>query len=269
MNAGIIVVRGAGRPMGNPSRCGNFYLCGVACRNLEQMPTRTTSHFFRVRRRRVPAFLCALCASMVSVLYLFTFLPAVRAQQIDVATLPARDTHEGLTVAVDPYTDAARSKERFGKKHPYQAGLLAVEVIIRNDNTRPVRLDLKELRLLLSPPGNSRQRLAPLELDVVIEKILHKEQGGPNPTVSRLPIPRRRPDRSKDWKEIEARLAPAVFINDILPPQATVRGFLFFDLARRFEWVPYGRLYVPDLKFMDDGQALFYFEVDLSKAARP
>jgi hypothetical protein len=45
-----------------------------------------------------------------------------------------------------------------------------------------------------------------------------------------------------------------------------VRGFFFFDMARRFEWVPYGRVYVPELKFMDDGQALFFFEVDLSKA---
>ncbi len=46
------------------------------------------------------------------------------AQRIDPSTLPARDTHEGVTVAVDPYTDAARSKERFGKKHPHLAGIL-------------------------------------------------------------------------------------------------------------------------------------------------
>ncbi len=193
-----------------------------------------------------------------------------RAQQIDVNTLPARDTHEGLTLAADPYTDALRSKERFGKKHPYQAGLLAVEVIIRNDTLRPVRLNLGAIRLLLEPPGTSRQRLEPLELEVVIEKTLHKEQGGPNPTASRLPIPRMpKPDRSKEWKQLESALAPYVFSYDILPPQATVRGFLFFDMARRFEWVPYGRLYVPDLKFMDDGQALFFFEVDLSKAEKP
>jgi len=201
---------------------------------------------------------------------LLLLVPPIAAQQIDVNSLPARDTHEGVTVAVDPYTDAARSKERFGKKHPYEAGLLAVEIFIRNDTTRPIRLDLEQMRLLISPPGNSRQRLAPLEMDVVIEKILHKEQGGPNPTASRVPLPIPRPnaDRSKDWKKVEEVLAPSVFINDILPPQATVRGFLFFDLARRFEWVPFARLYVPDLKFMDDGQALFYFEVELSKANR-
>jgi hypothetical protein len=189
------------------------------------------------------------------------------AQRIDPATLPARDTHEGVTVAADPYSDAARSKERFGKKHPHQAGLLAVEVVMRNDTTRPIRVNLDAVRLLLEPPGTSRQRLEWLDLETVIEKILHKEQGGPNPTVSRLPIPRRpKPDRSKEWKQVEAALAPYVFNFDILPPQATVRGFFFFDMARRFEWVPYGRVYVPDLKFMDDGQALFFFEVDLSKA---
>ena len=217
----------------------------------------------------MPAFLRALCASVVSVICLSLAASPLPAQQIDVNSLPARDTHEGVTVAVDPYTDSARSKERFGKKHPYEAGLLAVEIFVRNDTTRPIRLDLYQMRLLISPPGNSRQRLAPLEMDVVIEKILHKEQGGPNPTASRvpLPIPRPKADRSKDWKKVEEVLAPSVFINDILPPQATVRGFLFFDLARRFEWVPFARLYVPDLKFMDDGQALFYFEVDLSKAA--
>lgn len=189
------------------------------------------------------------------------------AQRIDPSSLPARDTHEGVTVAADPYTDAARSKERFGKKHPHQAGLLAVEVVMRNDTARPIRVNLEAVRLLLEPPGTSRQRLQALELETVIERILHKEKGGPNPTVSRLPIPRMpKADRSKEWKQVEAALSPYVFNFDILPPQATVRGFFFFDMARRFEWVPYARVYVPELKFMDDGQALFFFEVDLSKA---
>jgi len=192
------------------------------------------------------------------------------AQRIDPTTLPARDTHEGVTVAVDPYTDAARSKERFGKKHPYQAGLLAVEVVMQNGTKRPIRVNLEAIRLYLEPPGTSRQRIEWLDLETVIEKILHKEQGGPNPTVSRLPIPRKpKADRSKEWKQVEEAIAPYLFNFDILPPQATVRGFFFFDLARRFEWVPYGRVYVPELKFMDNGQALFFFEVDLNKAVKP
>lgn len=208
-----------------------------------------------------------LRTGLLTALSLAWIAPVAQAQRIDVETLPARDTHEGVTVAADPYTDAARSKERFGKRHPYQAGLLAVEVVMRNDATRPIRVNLEAVRLLLEPPGTSRQRLEPLDLETVIEKILHKEQGGPNPTVSRLPIPRKPPpDRSKEWKQTESALAPYVFTYDILPPQATVRGFFFFDMARRFEWVPHARVYVPEMKFMDDGQALFFFEVDLSKA---
>jgi hypothetical protein len=201
--------------------------------------------------------------------FLLCVAGAARSQQIDPKALPAHEEHEGVVVAVDPYADATRSKERFGKKHPYQAGLLAVEVIIRNDNLRPIRLNLGAIRLLIEPPGHSRQRIEPLELEVVVEKIVHKEKGGPNPTMPRIPIPTRKPSRSKEWQEVEAALAPAAFVNDILPPQATVRGFLFFDLARRFEWVNYAQLYVPELKYMDDGQALFFFEVGLRKAGKP
>lgn len=221
--------------------------------------------FFFSRSRPRPAIAAPL---VLAGLYL-ALAGGTLAQRIDPATLPARDTHEGVTVAADPYTDPQRSKERFGKKHPYQAGLLAVEVVMHNGTTRPIRVNLDAIRLLLDPPGNSRQRLVPLDLETVIEKILHKERGGPNPTVSRLPIPRPpKADRSKEWRQVEASLAPYLFTYDILPPQATVRGFFFFDMARRFEWVPHARVYVPELKFMDDGQALFFFEVDLAKATK-
>ena len=36
----------------------------------------------------------------------------------------------------------------------------------------------------------------------------------------------------------------------------------------RYDWLPYAKFYVPDLKFMDTKQALLFFEVDLS-TARP
>lgn len=222
--------------------------------------------FFFLRSRPQPV----IAAPLVIAGLCLALAGGTLAQRIDPGTLPARDTHEGVTVAADPYADPQRSKERFGKKHPYQAGLLAVEVVMHNDTTRPIRVNLGAIRLLLDPPGTSRQRLVPLDLETVIEKILHKERGGPNPTVSRLPIPRPpKADRSKEWRQVEESIAPYLFTYDILPPQATVRGFFFFDMARRFDWVPHARVYVPELKFMDDGQALFFFEVDLAKAAKP
>ena len=47
------------------------------------------------------------------------------------ASLP-HDTHDGLTVLADPYTNKARGKERFGKANPMEVGILPVEVFLRN-----------------------------------------------------------------------------------------------------------------------------------------
>jgi hypothetical protein len=92
--------------------------------------------------------------------------------------------------------------------------------------------------------------------------------GGPNPTVPRRPIPSRGPKsgRSKEWKELEAALRQAAFQNDVLPPRSSVHGFLFFDINHRYYWLPYARLYVPDVRFLEGKQALLFFEVDLRAA---
>jgi hypothetical protein len=45
---------------------------------------------------------------------------------IDPATLPARDVHQGLLIAVNPYTSAEQYKARFGKRTPYDGGILAI-----------------------------------------------------------------------------------------------------------------------------------------------
>jgi len=190
--------------------------------------------------------------------------------QSDPTSLPARDSHEGLLVVADPYQDAARYKARFGKKNPYDAGILAVEVFFRNDTDKPIRLDLEAIRLLLNPPGFDKQRLGPMSAEDVADRILNK--GAQDPTARRrpLPVPGRGPKggRGKDWEELVATLRAGAFATDLLPPRSTVHGFLFFDIDRRFDWVPSARLYLPDLKFMTDKKALLYFEVDFG-AARP
>ncbi len=181
--------------------------------------------------------------------------------------LPARESHEGLLIAADPYHDPARSKAKFGKKHPQDAGILAIEVHLRNDTKRAIQMDLSAIRLLLAPPGNARQRIEPLTLEGMIEKTLYKERGGPN-MERRIPIPRRTTpeNRPKEWKKFEEAVRPMVLEMDILPPMSSVRGFVFFNLGRNMNWAAHSRLYFPSLKFVDTNQELFYFEVDLSKA---
>ncbi len=189
-------------------------------------------------------------------------------QSTDPTQLPARETHAGLTIAVDPYADAARVKEKFGKKHPYAAGILPVEVFFKNDTNQAIHVALEEIRLVISPPEGARQRVAPLDFDTVIERTLHEEKGGPEVKKPRVPIPlpRSPADRSKEWKKLEESWNAFLLSGDVLPPQSTIRGFLFFDMGRHLDWAPYSRLLVPRLKVIQTNQELFYFEVDFAKA---
>src|SRR5712692_6054345 len=206
---------------------------------------------------------------MVAAAFLIAGAGFARTQS-NPAALPARDAHNGLLVAADPYRDAERCKARFGKKNPFDAGILAIEVFFRNDNDKAIRVELESIRLLLRPTGADRQRLAPLPVEEVADRILDK--GKPDPTATRrtIPIPGRGPKkgRGKEWDELAASLRALAFEMDVLPPRSTVHGFLFFDLDRRYDWVPVARLYVPDLKFLPEKQPLLFFEVDLA-LARP
>jgi len=180
--------------------------------------------------------------------------------------LPARESHSGLLIAVDAYHDAARSKERFGKKHPQAAGILAVEVIFRNDTNRAIWIGLDRIRLILEAPGASRQRLEPMHRAEVVDRLLGK--GPPDPTLPRRPLPRRRPSGpDKQWAETEVLISSLELNFDALPPQSTMRGFLFFDLNKRFDRLAHARLYIPELKFIHTGEELMFFEIDLARAA--
>ena len=189
------------------------------------------------------------------------------AQQTDPATLPARESHEGLLIAADPIDDAARSKERFGKKSPHSVGILALEVYFKNDTSKAIRVDLDRIRLAIESPGQDRQQLRPMPLEVVVNAIVYPE--GLNPTAPRKPRPfpgSGTGSKTKDVKQVDEVLRPLAMEMDILPPLATVRGLLFFNLDRNFDKLQYAQLYIPDLSFVADGKPLMFFEMDLSKA---
>lgn len=192
------------------------------------------------------------------------------AQQTDPTTLPAREAHEGLLIAADLYDDAVRSKERFGKKSPHSVGILALEVYFKNDTDKAIRVDLDRIRLATEAPGENRQQIHSIPIETVVNAIVYP--GGLNPTAPRkprpLPFPSGTGSKDKDVKQVGDFLRPLALEMDVLPPRATVRGLIFFDLNGRFEMLRYAQLYVPDLAFVQDGKALMFFEVDLSKAVR-
>jgi hypothetical protein len=190
--------------------------------------------------------------------------------QSDLSSLPARDSHQGVTVAVKPYVTEKSYQDQFGKRTPYEAGILALEVFFRNDNDRPIRVNLGAIRLLVSRQGEPTQRLEQLSAETVADRVLLQTPA--DPRRPRLPFPiGGRPAtsaRDKNWLELAERLRAAGVKSDLLAPRSTVRGFLYFDINHHFDWLAGARLDVPDLAFMLDNQALFFFQVDLAPALR-
>ncbi len=201
-------------------------------------------------------------------LYLFLTPSLALAQSslsADPASLPARDVHEGLLVAADSYHHVARSKSKFGKKHPQGAGLLALDVYFRNDTDQPIRITLDRILLLIEPPGERRQRLEFLSVEEVVDRLAGKDAPAPSVPRTRLPLPRS--DRNKDWQRVEQTVSPLALQLGLVPPHVTVHGFLFFDLDSHWELLSHARLYIPEVKAFG-GKQLLFFEVDLAPALK-
>ena len=201
----------------------------------------------------------------------FAAREGARAQsQTDPNSLPAKDSHQSLLIAADPYLSADRYKARFGNKHtPYDAGILALEVYARNDNDKPIRVNLDTVTLVIAAPGQSRQKLAPVAPEEVADRVLLKTPRDVRAPRLPLPLPGGVPKKSKgkEWDEFATELRAVSLSSDVLPPNATVHGFFYFDIDHHFDWVSNARFELPDLQFMLDKKALFFFEVDLASAA--
>jgi len=186
----------------------------------------------------------------------------------DPMSLQTRDAHQNLTIVADPYLKADRyKKEIFGKDSFYAAGIIAIDVYFRNDNDAPIRLNQGTIQLTISAPGQDRQRLGILSPEEVADRTLLTANSNirahrPFPFPS---IPSGS-GHSKDWMEMTTTLHSVALGTDVLPPHATTHGFLFFDMNHDFGAIHYAHLYIPDLAFMTDHQALFFFEVDLAGA---
>jgi hypothetical protein len=192
--------------------------------------------------------------------------PVQAAESVDPSALPAHDSHQGLLIAADPYLSNERSRQRFGKKHPYGAGLLALEVFLRNDTDGPIQIQLDSMELKVAPPGRPTERLAPLTVrEAALRIILPLE---PNPKTQNGPIPEidLRVDKNKDVTKMEKSLRTEILSGDRIGPHSTLHGFLLFDLGHQFEQVRNASLYVPDVCRAASGERLLFFEVHLGSA---
>jgi len=193
-----------------------------------------------------------------------------RAQQQPLSkpiTTSSLDSHQGLTIAADPWLSAERYKQAFAKKSPYNSGILAVMMTIRNDSGESVKVGIERIRLDITFDENNRQQIPPLSSEQLADAVLH-----PHPkTTSRFPVPIPVPSsggggRDKNWQQYQKLAEDAALHAGVVAPHSAVQGLLYFDLQGQFDLLGSARLYIPDLLALEKNQALMYFDIDLSRS---
>jgi hypothetical protein len=200
----------------------------------------------------------------------FVLAPALAGQQAAPVRAPIKDSHEKMTVGVDPWTVASRYKERFPKKSPFSKGVVALKVSFRNDSDESIKIDLPHIRLLLQMNEEERQELEPLTADEVADTVMLKNNGK-DPTAKRIPLPipvgGGKPLRDKNWTEFRDDCQNAAVPSSVVAAHGTVEGLLYFDLRGEVELLQNARLYVPNLTTMGTKQPLSYFDIPLGASS--
>jgi len=180
------------------------------------------------------------------------------------------DSHEGVTIGIDPWTSASRYKGKFPKKNPYTGGIVGLHFSIRNDNDEPIRLNRERIRLLVQLDEENKQELQPMSADDVADVVL-LENHQKDPTMRRLPFPiptgigGPKPARDKNWTELRDACQNAALPSPVIAPHSTMEGLVYFDLRGEFDLLQNARVYVPDLERMTTKQAISYFDIGFSQ----
>ena len=191
-----------------------------------------------------------------------------RAAQQPPATMKAAalESHEGVTISAQPWTDAASYKAKFPKKSPLAFGIVAVDTVIRNDSDDSMKIDLEQIRLNVTVSEDNRQALRPLTPDDVADATIESKTKDPTATRrSPIPIPKGpKAGRDKHWTEMQKAAADAAVSGDIVAPHHAVQGLLYFDIQGQMDLLSSAHLYIPDVRALEKNHPLVYFEIDLS-----
>jgi hypothetical protein len=176
------------------------------------------------------------------------------------------ESHEGLTISALPWTEATQYKEKFPKKSPLSAGVLAVQVVLRNDSDESMRVDLGRIRLTVQLDAGNRQEVQSLTADELADAVLKPAAKDPTAKRQRLPIPvgGSKGGRDKHWTELQKQAQDAEMPTSVIAAHSTVQGLLYFDLQNQFDLLQTAHLYIPNVTQMQHNRALTYFDIDLS-----
>jgi hypothetical protein len=179
----------------------------------------------------------------------------------------ALESHEGVTISAQPWTDAANYKAKFPKKSPLAAGIVAIDTVIRNDSDDSMKVDLEQIRLNVTVSEENRQALRSLTPDDVADVVTDSKRKDPTAMHrSPLPIPTGpKVGRDKHWTEMQKAAADAGVNSSIIAPHHAVQGLLYFDLQGQVDLLNTAHLYIPDVRALEKNHPLVYFEIDLSR----
>jgi len=181
------------------------------------------------------------------------------------------DSHEGMTIGVDPWTQPSQYKEKFPKKSPLSGGVVALRVSFRNTSDQSIKVDLQRIRLLLVLDEENRQELAPLTAEDVADTVLLSRENGKDPTSRRNPLPipvgKPRPSRDANWTNLKDACQNAGIPSGVVAARGSVEGLNYFDLRGEVERLKNAHLYIPNLVTMNDNHPLLYFDLDLGHSS--
>ncbi len=177
------------------------------------------------------------------------------------SSLP-HDQHAGLTISAAPLTNPSRAKHIFGKSNPIEAGILPVEVFLRNDTSQPIQIALDTIELDIHYQNGSMDGVDSLAPEQVASAIAHP-QGLSAPHERRFPIGISPIGDKKTEKALET-IRPLALNSDIVPPMGSIHGYLFFDLQHDLSLVNQSSLYVPDAVIIPSKKPLIFFEVSFA-----
>ncbi len=179
------------------------------------------------------------------------------------------ESHEGMTITARPWTDPALYKEKFPKKSPFAAGIIAIQVAFRNDSGDSMKINLERIRLNLTLSEEDHQALYPLSPEEAADVIMNPSARDPTKTRKKFPFPTGAPKvgHDKHWAEVEKTIEDAGVQASVVGPHSTVQGLLYFDLRSQFELLNTAHLYVPEIVAIEKNRGLLYFEIDLSRSA--
>lgn len=208
-------------------------------------------------------------ASLLCLGTIFYLTPTL-AQQPTTMRTSILESHEGMTIGVDPWTQPSRYKEKFTKKTPLSGGIVALRVSFRNTTDTSVKVDLRSIRLSLQLEEDNRQEIPSLNAEQVADTVLLKNNGK-DPTTQRIPLPvplsKSKGGRDKNWEAFRDECQNAGVPSGVVAAHSTVEGLLYFDLRGEVDLLQSARLYIPNLTTMGENRQLSYFDIDLGHSA--